>query len=148
MDQNINSTKKEISDFDKCLLQFLDIDKLKSLHNAQALFTEGFIACMDQFKSITSDIFGSYNFLDDPTKGILHNEKTKNSLFAKILYCIQDERNNTLSSLLSVIENEINSFEPKKMEELVLSIISKELNALVNLGAIIGLLLGTVNICI
>lgn len=109
MDQNINSTKKEISDFDKCLLQFLDIDKLKSLHNAQALFTEGFIACMDQYKSITSDIFGSYNFLDDPTKGILHNEKTKNSLFAKILYCIQDERNNTLSSLLSVIENEINA---------------------------------------
>ena len=59
-----------------------------------------------------------------------------------------------LSSILEtiniskVIENEINSFEPKKMEELVLSIISKELNALVNLGAIIGLLLGTVNIFI
>ena len=61
---------------------------------------------------------------------------------------------NKLSSILEtiniskVIENEINSFEPKKMEELVLSIISKELNALVNLGAIIGLLLGTVNIFI
>ena len=59
-----------------------------------------------------------------------------------------------LSSILEtiniskVIENEINSFEPKKMEELILSIISKELNALVNLGAIIGLLLGTVNIFI
>ena len=59
-----------------------------------------------------------------------------------------------LSSILEtiniskVIENEINSFEPKKMEELVLSIISKELNAVVNLGAIIGLLLGTVNIFI
>ena len=61
---------------------------------------------------------------------------------------------NKLSSILEtiniskVIENEINSFEPKKMEELVLSIISKELNALVNLGAIIGLLLGTANIFI
>ena len=61
---------------------------------------------------------------------------------------------NKLSSILEtiniskVIENEINSFEPKKMEELVLSIINKELNALVNLGAIIGLLLGTINIFI
>lgn len=61
---------------------------------------------------------------------------------------------NKLSSILEtiniskVIENEINSFEPKKMEELVLSIINKELNALVNLGAIIGFLLGAVNIFI
>lgn len=59
-----------------------------------------------------------------------------------------------LSSILDtiniskVIENKIKSMDSKEIEKLVLSIISKELNALVSLGAIIGFILGLGNIFI
>lgn len=59
-----------------------------------------------------------------------------------------------LSSILDtiniskVIENKIKSMDSKEIEKLVLSIISKELNALVRLGAIIGFILGLGNIFI
>ena len=51
-------------------------------------------------------------------------------------------------NISNIIENRINSMDPKEIERLVLSIISKELNALVNLGAFIGFILGLVNIFI
>ena len=54
---------------------------------------------------------------------------------------------NTIN-ISNIIENRINSMDPKEIERLVLSIISKELNALVNLGAFIGFILGLVNIFI
>lgn len=54
---------------------------------------------------------------------------------------------NTIN-ISNIIENRINSMDPKEIERLVLSIISKELNALVNLGAFIGFILGLVNLFI
>lgn len=51
-------------------------------------------------------------------------------------------------NITKVIENKINSMDSREIEKLVLSIINKELNALVNLGAVIGFLLGLVNIFI
>lgn len=51
-------------------------------------------------------------------------------------------------NITKVVENKINSMDSKEIEVLVLSIISKELNALVNLGAIIGFVLGLGNIFI
>ena len=51
-------------------------------------------------------------------------------------------------NITKVIENKIKSMDSKEIEKLVLSIISKELNALVNLGAIIGFILGLGNIFI
>lgn len=51
-------------------------------------------------------------------------------------------------NITKVIENKIKSMDSKEIEKLVLSIISKELNALVSLGAIIGFILGLGNIFI
>jgi uncharacterized membrane protein YheB (UPF0754 family) len=51
-------------------------------------------------------------------------------------------------NITKVVENKINSMDSKEIEVLVLSIISKELNALVSLGAIIGFVLGLGNIFI
>ena len=54
---------------------------------------------------------------------------------------------NTIN-IKQVIENKINSMDAKTVEDLVLSIISRELNALVSLGAFIGFILGLANIFI
>lgn len=51
-------------------------------------------------------------------------------------------------NITKIIENRINSMEPDEIEKLVLSIINKELNALVNLGAVIGFILGLTNMFI
>ncbi|MBR3512670.1 MAG: DUF445 family protein [Clostridia bacterium] len=51
-------------------------------------------------------------------------------------------------NLQGMIENRINSMEPIEMERLILSVINKELKALINLGAIIGFVIGIINIFI
>ena len=51
-------------------------------------------------------------------------------------------------NITKIIETRINSMEPDEIERLVLSIINKELNALVNLGAVIGFVLGLTNMFI
>lgn len=45
-----------------------------------------------------------------------------------------------------VVENKINEMEVLEVERLLMSIMKKELGAIVNLGALIGLILGTLNI--
>ena len=51
-------------------------------------------------------------------------------------------------NLQGMIENRINSMEPIEMERLILSVINNELKALINLGAIIGFVIGIINIFI
>ena len=50
--------------------------------------------------------------------------------------------------LSEIVEERINAMKVEEVEELVLSIMNKELGAIVNLGAVIGLLLGLVNVII
>ena len=50
--------------------------------------------------------------------------------------------------LSALVEERINAMKVEEVEELVLSIMSKELGAIVNLGAVIGLILGLVNVLI
>lgn len=47
--------------------------------------------------------------------------------------------------LSAVVEERINAMEVEQVEELMLSIMKKELSAVVNLGALIGLILGLIN---
>ena len=47
-----------------------------------------------------------------------------------------------------VVEKKINAMDVEEVEELVLSIMNKELGAIVNLGTVIGLILGLVNVII
>lgn len=48
----------------------------------------------------------------------------------------------------AIVEKKINAMDVKELEKLVLSVMKRELNAIVNLGALIGLLLGIVMIFI
>lgn len=47
-----------------------------------------------------------------------------------------------------IIEEKIKGMEIEKLEELILSVMKKELNAIVNLGALIGLVIGLLNLLI
>ena len=52
---------------------------------------------------------------------------------------------NTLD-ISKIVTDKINSMDVLELEKLILTIMKKELNALVNLGAIIGFLLGLLNL--
>jgi uncharacterized membrane protein YheB (UPF0754 family) len=49
-------------------------------------------------------------------------------------------------NLANIAEEKVNAMDTKEVEELVLSIMKNELGAVVNLGAVIGLLLGLINL--
>ena len=49
-------------------------------------------------------------------------------------------------NIAQMIEDQINQMDMKELEDLILSIMKKELNALVNLGALIGFILGLFNL--
>ena len=63
---------------------------------------------------------------------------------------IEEKLGKLLSSLKlsAVVEERINAMKVEEVEELVLSIMNKELGAIVNLGAFIGLILGLINVVI
>lgn len=48
--------------------------------------------------------------------------------------------------IAEIVEEKVNQMDVLMLEELLMSIMKKELNAVVNLGALIGLVIGTVNI--
>lgn len=50
--------------------------------------------------------------------------------------------------LSSIVEDRINAMEVAEVEELLLSIMKKELGAIINLGALIGFVLGLINVAI
>jgi uncharacterized membrane protein YheB (UPF0754 family) len=54
----------------------------------------------------------------------------------------------TALDLTSIVEDRINGMEVAEVEELLLSIMKKELGAIVNLGALIGFVLGLINVAI
>lgn len=49
-------------------------------------------------------------------------------------------------NLSSIVENKINDMDADELETLVMSVMKKELNTIVNLGALIGFILGLLNI--
>lgn len=80
----------------------------------------------------------------------------KNGIDVKeIVYdlCVTAIQNN-LDSILSIVnvrqiaEKQIQQMDVLELEELILTVMKKELNAIVNLGALIGLILGMLNLVI
>lgn len=63
---------------------------------------------------------------------------------------VKEKLSAVLSSLklAGIVEERINAMEVAEVEELLLSIMKKELGAIVNLGALIGFVLGLVNVVI
>lgn len=63
-------------------------------------------------------------------------------------YVIQSNTEKILSfvNVGQIAEDEINKMDVLELEELILSVMKKELNAIVNLGALIGFVLGLINL--
>ena len=51
-------------------------------------------------------------------------------------------------NISSLVEEKINDMSIEEMEKLVQDVMKKELNAIVNLGALIGFILGIINVLI
>lgn len=49
--------------------------------------------------------------------------------------------------ICGIVENKINQMDVKELEELIMSVMKHELGVIVNLGALIGFVLGLVNLC-
>ena len=47
-----------------------------------------------------------------------------------------------------IVEEKVNAMEPSDLEKLVMSVMKKELGAVVNLGAVIGLVIGVLNVLV
>ncbi|KUO62897.1 MAG: hypothetical protein APF84_13115 [Gracilibacter sp. BRH_c7a] len=50
--------------------------------------------------------------------------------------------------IAGIVEQKVNAMDVREIEELVLSVMKRELNAIVNLGALVGLVIGTLHIFI
>ena len=111
-----------LSDFDKSLFIYLDIDSIINNNSIKSTLSKEFIECLIKFKNLEATIFSCYNFLDSKEEGILHNEKYSNCLFVKILNHIQDEKILSLNNLIEKIKEEID-LEKISKEEYILTFI-------------------------
>lgn len=87
--------------------------------------------------------------LSDITKGLgLDRDQLRKviaALYKKaVSSCVGDLMN--LLDLKGIVEDKINAMSADELEALVMSVMKKELNTIVNLGALIGFILGLLNI--
>jgi len=91
------------------------------------------------------------NFMEQPISSILMNFDTNElkqfilNLYRKLINNYADQLLNTLQ-LSEIVEEKICAMETRELKDLVLSIMKKELGAVVNLGALIGFVLGLLNL--
>ena len=111
-----------LSDFDKSLLIYLNIDSIINTNSIKSNLSQEFIECLIKYKNIEATIFGCYNYLDSPEIGILHNENNSKCFFVKILNLIQDDKIVTLAKLIEKIKEEIDTDKLSK-EEYILTFI-------------------------
>lgn len=64
--------------------------------------------------------------------------------------CVEDAMEEMLEKIdvAAIVEEKIRDMDVAKLEALILSVMKKELNAIVNLGALIGLVIGLLNLLI
>ena len=110
-----------LSDFDKSLLIYLDIESIINNDTIKKNLSSEFVECLIKFKNLDATIFACYNFLDSPEEGILQNQKFL-CFFVKILKIIQDEKIKSLNELLEKIKEEID-YEKLSKEEYILTFI-------------------------
>ena len=95
----------------------------------------------DVFNSPISALVGDYSVDRGAVEekiGVIYAEIVKKSLVA-LSESINIQR---------IVENKVNQMNVKELEELCLSVMKKELKAIVNLGALIGFVIGIINIFI
>ncbi len=78
----------------------------------------------------------------------INTHELKQTLLKAYRTLVINYSENLLSAmnLSKIAEEKVNAMETKEVEELVLSIMKKELGAVVNLGAVIGFILGLINL--
>ena len=78
----------------------------------------------------------------------IHTKELKETLLKFYRMLVMNYSDSLLAAmnLSKIAKEKVNAMETKEVEELVLSIMKKELGAVVNLGAVIGLILGLVNL--
>ena len=77
-------------------------------------------------------------------------EVLRNLLETVVGHVLENNIQSVLGSLdvKAVVEDKINDMDVRELEDLVLSVMKNELQAIVNLGAVIGAVIGVVNIFI
>lgn len=80
-------------------------------------------------------------------RGGMDSEKLRNIIIRIYRKGVESAIDGMLKSLSlgSIIEDKINAMNDSELEELILQVMKKELSAIVNLGALIGLILGIIN---
>jgi len=95
--------------------------------------------------------------LDDYTNRPLHDvmdytdkeqiESIITVAYEKLIGAIGKKFNEFLD-IASVVESKVDAMNPRELEDLAMSVMKKELSAVINLGALIGLILGVFNLFI
>lgn len=101
-------------------------------------------------------VMDKVNKIDSKSLPDLLNElNISNIMFSGVLSSIITKiMNESLSAVLNkidiseIVETKINEMDIDELEKLILQVMKKELNAIVNLGALIGFILGIVNVFI
>lgn len=101
-------------------------------------------------------IVKEYDKITDCTLYDVKNMAEKNNIVIEDIlihgydYIVTNNADKILSliNISQIVTEQINQMDVMEMEELILSVMKKELNAIVNLGALIGLILGLVNLII
>jgi uncharacterized membrane protein YheB (UPF0754 family) len=83
-------------------------------------------------------------------KTSITEERLKDIIEKIYIKIIEDKMNNIFESfdISEVVVNKINQMDVRDIEKLFMNVMKKELNAIVNLGAVLGFLLGVMNIFI
>lgn len=91
------------------------------------------------------------NLLDTPVEDLLgmveaELPKIKYALLKQYTYIIENQLDAMIASidLAKIVEDKINGFDTLEMEKIIMSIMKKELNAIVWLGALLGGLMGII----
>ena len=111
-----------VSDFDKSLLIYLDIESIINNDSIKNKISPEFVKCLMKFKNIDATIFSCYEFLDSPENGILKIEKFASCFFVKILKHIQDEKIKSLNELIEKIKDDID-YDKLTKEEYIITFI-------------------------
>ena len=141
-------------------------EKLSTMGMLAVMFSEGFIqSILEQIPGRVNDFIAAEasdlilptvheqveDFTAQPISrwtGQIEAEKLREAVRSVYEELVNGLTGDFLSRLniAGVVEEKVNAMDVKELEQLVFSVMKKELNAIVNLGALIGLILGVLNI--
>lgn len=146
-------TEAVLSHLDGFLAMMISADMVRSLVTPAGQKIEDYIK-EDGHDMIRPVIGEKLNFVEEEQVGILLENAGISSDMLKTVVkkvyqsFVKEKMADFLEkiNISRIVENKINEMPMEDIEELVLSIMKKELSAVVNLGAVIGFLIGILNV--